>query len=218
MICRLRCRRTRGRATLPGPRPSIKTLRASALVVALVPPVILSEEFAFRSKANPQSKDPFQPNPSRRLRRASSPTNPIVQRFVSTENPRRPHSRGRAALPGPRHSIKTLRASALVVALVPPVILSEEFASRSKANPQSKDPFQPNPSRGHRREFSLLHPPVREAPRPRPLPTAFCEYTMNSPCGNRIHNPRTKPVIVEDTTYGVSLLTATSGGSNFAFP
>jgi hypothetical protein len=30
--------------------------------------------------------------------------------------------------------------------------------------------------------------------------------------------PRTKPVIVEDTTYGVSLLTDTISGSNFAFP
>jgi len=28
----------------------------------------------------------------------------------------------------------------------------------------------------------------------------------------------TKPVIVEDTTYGVSLLTGTISGSNFAFP
>jgi len=30
--------------------------------------------------------------------------------------------------------------------------------------------------------------------------------------------PRTKPVIARDTTYGVSLLTGTIGGSNFAIP
>jgi hypothetical protein len=41
---------------------------------------------------------------------------------------------------------------------------------------------------------------------------------MNFPCGKRFHHPRTKAVIVEDTTYGVSLLTGTISGSNFAFP
>jgi hypothetical protein len=41
---------------------------------------------------------------------------------------------------------------------------------------------------------------------------------MNSSCGKRIHHPRTKPVIVEDTTCGVSLLTGTISGSNFAIP
>jgi hypothetical protein len=41
---------------------------------------------------------------------------------------------------------------------------------------------------------------------------------MNSTCGKQIHHPRTKAVIAEDTTYGVSLLTGTISGSNFAFP
>ena len=41
---------------------------------------------------------------------------------------------------------------------------------------------------------------------------------MNFSCGKRIHHPRTKPVIVEDTTCGVSLLTGTISGSNFAIP
>jgi hypothetical protein len=50
------------------------------------------------------------------------------------------------------------------------------------------------------------------------LATGFCEYTMNFPCGKQIHHPRTKPVIAGDTTYGVSLLTDTISGSNFAIP
>jgi hypothetical protein len=41
---------------------------------------------------------------------------------------------------------------------------------------------------------------------------------MNLSCGKRIRHPRTKPVIVEDTTYSVSLLTGTISGSNFAIP
>jgi len=49
-------------------------------------------------------------------------------------------------------------------------------------------------------------------------PLLFCERTMNSTCGKQIHHPRTKAVIAEDTTYGVSLLTGTISGSNFAFP
>jgi hypothetical protein len=97
----------------------------------------------------------------------------------------------------------------------PPVILSEEFALRSKANPQSKDPFHQYPANELRRAFSSINPTRRS----RDLaPTDFCEHTMNSPCGNRIHNPGIKPVIVEDTTCGVSLLTGTICGSNFAFP
>jgi|HubBroStandDraft_5_1064220.scaffolds.fasta_scaffold01715_4 hypothetical protein len=53
-----------------------------------------------------------------------------------------------------------------------------------------------------------------------PLTTGHCLYepTMNSRCGKRIPRPRTKPVIAEDTTCGVSLLTGTISGSNFAFP
>jgi hypothetical protein len=53
------------------------------------------------------------------------------------------------------------------------------------------------------------------------LPTpsfANCEQTMNHPCGKNIHQPRIKPVIVEDTTCSVSLLTGTISGSNFAIP
>jgi hypothetical protein len=46
----------------------------------------------------------------------------------------------------------------------------------------------------------------------------FCEPTVNFPCGNPVHHPRTKPVIAEDTTYGVSLLTGTISGSKFANP
>jgi hypothetical protein len=41
---------------------------------------------------------------------------------------------------------------------------------------------------------------------------------MNRSCGKQIHQPRTKPVIVEDTTCCVSLLTGTISGSNFAIP
>jgi len=46
----------------------------------------------------------------------------------------------------------------------------------------------------------------------------FCECTMNSPCGKLIRQPRIKPVIAGDTTYGVNLLTDTISGSNFAIP
>jgi len=46
----------------------------------------------------------------------------------------------------------------------------------------------------------------------------FCERTMNSTCGKTTPHPRTKPVIAGDTTYGVSLLTGTISGSNFAIP
>jgi hypothetical protein len=46
----------------------------------------------------------------------------------------------------------------------------------------------------------------------------FYECHMNLSCGKRIRQPRIKPVIVEDTTYGVSLLTGTISGSNFAIP
>ena len=45
-----------------------------------------------------------------------------------------------------------------------------------------------------------------------------CECPMNSSCGKQFHHPSIKPVIVEDTTHGVSLLTGTISGSNFAFP
>ena len=37
-------------------------------------------------------------------------------------------------------------------------------------------------------------------------------------CGKPGPSPRIKPVIARDTTYSVSLLTATTGGSNFAIP
>jgi hypothetical protein len=46
----------------------------------------------------------------------------------------------------------------------------------------------------------------------------FCEPTMNFTCGKPNRHPRTKPVIAGDTTYGVSLLTGTISGSNFAIP
>jgi hypothetical protein len=39
------------------------------------------------------------------------------------------------------------------------------------------------------------------------------EPTMNFPCGKQIPHPRIKPVIIGDTTYGVSLLTDTISGS-----
>jgi hypothetical protein len=51
----------------------------------------------------------------------------------------------------------------------------------------------------------------------KPLPHN-CERPVNPSCGKKIHHPRTKPVIVEDTTHGVSLLTGTISGSNFAIP
>ena len=50
-----------------------------------------------------------------------------------------------------------------------------------------------------------------------PLPHN-CERPMNSSCGKQFRHPSIKPVIVEDTTHGVSLLTDTISGSNFAFP
>jgi len=49
-------------------------------------------------------------------------------------------------------------------------------------------------------------------------PTHNCERPMNRSCGKNIRHPRTKPVIVEDTTCCVSLLTGTISGSNFAIP
>ena len=155
----LHCQHNRGRAALPWPRQHVRDRWASAPASTLARFVILSEEFALRSEANPQSKDPFQLNPSRSLRKESSSI--ILRRWVSCNNPRRRPNGRRAALPGPRQNTKRSRASA---------------------------------------------------------PTDFCEHTMNSPCGNRIHNPGIKPVIVEDTTCGVSLLTGTICGSNFAFP
>jgi hypothetical protein len=53
-----------------------------------------------------------------------------------------------------------------------------------------------------------------------PLATGNCLYepTMNSPLWKKFPHPCTKPVIVEDTTCGVSLLTDTISGSNFAIP
>jgi hypothetical protein len=57
------------------------------------------------------------------------------------------------------------------------------------------------------------------APAPRPQPTAaFYERSMNPGCGKPIPHPSIKPVIAGDTTYGVSLLTGTISGSNFAIP
>jgi hypothetical protein len=41
---------------------------------------------------------------------------------------------------------------------------------------------------------------------------------MNSTCGKQIQHRSIKAVIVEDTTCGVSLLTGTISGSNFAIP
>jgi hypothetical protein len=55
------------------------------------------------------------------------------------------------------------------------------------------------------------------APCPR-LTVNFCEPTMNFTCGKPTPSPRIKPVIAGDTTYGVSLLTGTISGSNFAIP
>jgi len=49
-------------------------------------------------------------------------------------------------------------------------------------------------------------------------PAHICERTMKHSCGKNIRHPRTKPVIVEDTTCCVSLLTGTISGSNFAIP
>jgi hypothetical protein len=49
-------------------------------------------------------------------------------------------------------------------------------------------------------------------------PCAICEHTMNPRLWKKIRHSRTKPVIAGDTTYGVSLLTATIHGSNFAIP
>jgi hypothetical protein len=119
----------------------------------------------------------------------------------------RPRPHGKTPLPPPH----------------PFVIQSEEFALRSKANPQSKDPFQLNPAHRPCGVFSPIPPlawnTVASLATGKWQPTtAICERTMNSPCGNRIHNPRIKAVIVEDTTCGVSLLTGTICGSNFAFP
>jgi len=51
-----------------------------------------------------------------------------------------------------------------------------------------------------------------------PAPRTSHKRRMNSPCGKQILYPRIKPVIVEDTTCGVSLLTGTISGSNFAIP
>src|SRR5258708_7647564 len=42
-----------------------------------------------------------------------------------------------------------------------------------------------------------------------------CERPVNSSCGKQIHHPRISPVIVEDTTCGVYLLTGTISGSKF---
>ena len=45
-----------------------------------------------------------------------------------------------------------------------------------------------------------------------------CEPTMNPDLWKFQPSPRIKPVIAGDTTYGVSLLTGTISGSNFAIP
>jgi len=46
----------------------------------------------------------------------------------------------------------------------------------------------------------------------------LCEPSVNPACGKSTPRPSIKPVIAGDTTYGVSLLTATISGSNFAIP
>jgi len=64
--------------------------------------------------------------------------------------------------------------------------------------------------------------PLRPAPRSRTLPleakfSPHCEPPF-VPVWKTSPQPRIKPVIARDTTYGVSLLTRTICGSNFAIP
>ena len=91
--------------------------------------------------------------------------------------------------------------------------------------PQDREPAQRHDRRRHRGRAALqrrvMHPQSigALAPAPRPQPTAaFYERSMNSGCGKPIPHPSIKPVIAGDTTYGVSLLTGTISGSNFAIP
>jgi len=91
--------------------------------------------------------------------------------------------------------------------------------------PQDREPAQRHDRRRHRGRAALqrrvMHPQSigALAPAPRPQPTAaFYERSMNPGCGKPIPHPSIKPVIAGDTTYGVSLLTGTISGSNFAIP
>jgi hypothetical protein len=65
---------------------------------------------------------------------------------------------------------------------------------------------------------SLHYAPPTPLAAPKTALLHNCERPMNSSCGNQIHHPRTNPVIVEDTTCCVSLLTGTISGSKFAIP
>ena len=73
-----------------------------------------------------------------------------------------------------------------------------------------------------RRSLPITDSPVRpveaEGDFHSPLTTNYWllllyEPTINFPCGKQIPHPRIKPVIIGDTTYGVSLLTDTISGS-----
>jgi len=67
-------------------------------------------------------------------------------------------------------------------------------------------------------ESSRALAPDYELRTPEPETTRNYERTMNPCCGKPVHDRGIKPVIVEDTTYGVSLLTGTISGSSFAIP
>jgi hypothetical protein len=76
----------------------------------------------------------------------------------------------------------------------------------------------PNRSGRARLQSCLKHSGRRAALAAADNATIFYERPMNSGCGKPTRHPRIKPVIAGDTTYGVSLLTGTISGSNFAIP
>jgi hypothetical protein len=150
----------------------------------------------------------------------------MIKRHRRKLHRRKEHRGRRAALQGPRQIAQGLWAltpvlprhscdlpCTFLLRVLPIVILSKEFALRSKANPQSKDPFRLNVTNPRAFESNLPR-----HPRSQLTTNNLCEQTMNSTCGKRVPHPRIKPVIVEDTTCCVSLLTGTIGGSNFAIP
>ena len=122
--------------------------------------------------------------------------------------PQRLQHRGRAALQ------RRVSHPELMWALAPEVSSRFCLSVPLVANPASRAQAKIN------RPFMRCHflPRLPQNPKTtpfQPLPHN-CGRPVNRSCGKQIHQPRTKPVIVEDTTYGVSLLTGTISGSNLA--
>jgi hypothetical protein len=113
----------------------------------------------------------------------------------------------------------TLWALAPEVPKTPEIIFSKSAFAFRKANENCLHRTSMRHKRLHNRGRAALQRRVTRTQIIGALaPVHFCEHTMNSRLWKKIHHSRTKPVIAGDTTYGVSLLTGTISGSNFAIP